>query len=297
MHELIDYITTDSQDELIRSALAEDIGSGDITTTGCLGEENRDASARLVAKSDGVLAGIDLFALTFTEFSVSSGFFGSKSVCKQELSDGDFFSAGDIIATIRADAKVLLSAERVALNFLGKLSGIASLTALYVEKVKHTKCVILDTRKTTPLWRSLEKYAVTCGGGANHRLGLFDMALIKENHIAACGSIANAINKTREYLQSISSDAAIEIEVRSEDELRQALACKIERVLLDNQTPKQIAHLVMVLQEHGAAVCSEASGNVTLDTVAGYAEAGVDYISVGALTHSAPSADFSLLID
>ncbi|MBN4076321.1 carboxylating nicotinate-nucleotide diphosphorylase [Gemmatimonas aurantiaca] len=290
MPKLTDYITTDLQIELIRAALKEDIRDGDITTIGCLGNETKESSAKLIAKSNGVLAGIDLFALVFAEFS------SGNSECERELADGDSFSAGQMVATVRADASVLLTAERVALNFLGRLSGIASLTALYVAKVKHTKCVILDTRKTTPLWRALEKYAVVCGGAQNHRSGLYDMALIKENHIAACGSIREAVTRTLEYLQRQNRKVVVEVEVRSEDELREALDCGVERILLDNQTPKQIAPMVTLAKRHSSSVLCEASGNVTLDTVTEYAEAGVDYISIGALTHSAPNADFSLLI-
>lgn len=291
MPRLTDYITTESQRELVAAALAEDIGSGDITTAGCLGEDCGRSQAKLIAKSAGVLAGLDLFALAFTELG------NSDSNCQRELEDGAAFSAGQTIATVSADSAVLLSAERVALNFLGRLSGIATLTAQYVKKVAHTKCVILDTRKTTPLWRSLEKFAVACGGGHNHRLGLYDMALIKENHIAACGSICGAVTKVRNYLRDRDRGAPIEVEVRTEEELLEALDCGVERVLLDNQTPKQVARMVALIGERAPGVQCEASGNVTLDTVAEFAEAGVDFISVGALTHSAPGADFSLLIE
>jgi nicotinate-nucleotide pyrophosphorylase (carboxylating) len=291
MPKLTDYITTTSQVDLIKAALEEDIGSGDITTDGCLGETATKSTARLIAQSDGSLAGIGLFALAFEVLS------GSESSCELTVEDGARFVAGQEIAALNAPTPALLSAERVALNFLGKLSGIATLSAKYVDEVKHTKCVILDTRKTTPLWRQLEKYAVACGGAHNHRLGLYDMALIKENHVAAAGSICKAVECVREYLRTQERGAAIEVEVRNETELRDALDCGVERVLLDNQTPETIAHMVALVRELAPGVKCEASGNVTLDTVAAIAETGVDYISVGALTHSAPCADFSLLIN
>ncbi len=295
-YNLSDYIQPEPLRKMVGRSLVEDIRSGDVTTAASLGKQGsiRTARAILRAKSDGVLAGTELFRLAFELQD-------EKSQCRFALSDGSALTADIRLATVNGSLAGLLSAERVALNFLGHLSGIASHTAAFVEKVKHTSCVILDTRKTTPLWRALEKYAVRCGGGQNHRAGLYDMILIKDNHIAAAGSITRAIENVRAYFASKSDHdsllANMEVEVTSTSELSEALGLGVTRLLLDNQSPAALTELVQLARKINPAAKLEASGNVTLENVADYAASGVDYVSIGSLTHSAPIADFSLLIE
>lgn len=295
-YSLSDYITPVALREMVRQTLAEDIGAGDITTIGSLGVDNSSQGARAIlrAKSGGILAGSELFRVAFELLD-------EKSACRFAQSDGSTLKAGIRLATVSSAISGMLSAERVALNFLGRMSGIASHTAKFVEQVKHTSCVILDTRKTTPLWRALEKYAVRCGGGQNHRAGLYDMVLIKDNHIAAAGSISQAVEYVRAYCSSKSDHGSLlknmEVEVTSAPEVREALGSGVMRLLLDNQNLDQLSDLVGLAREINPAVKLEASGNVTLENVADYAASGVDYISIGSLTHSAPAADFSLLIE
>jgi nicotinate-nucleotide pyrophosphorylase (carboxylating) len=292
MRPLHTYISETELQRKVDFALSEDIGEGDITTEGALGKEQlqRNIAARLVAKSDGILSGRELFKLTLKSVEEST-------VCNFSIEDGKHFSAGDVLAEITGPAGAILQAERTALNFTGKLSGIAALTGRYVAAVSHTKCRILDTRKTTPGWRTLEKYAVNCGGAVNHRIGLFDMALIKENHISAAGSIAQAIENVRQYLETVKKPGvAIEVEIQNGAELKVALQAKVDRVLLDNQSADELSKLVTTAREISASVELEASGNITLTNVANYAETGVDFVSIGALTHSAATADLSLLI-
>ncbi len=292
MRPLQSYIPKDELLRQIQYALAEDIGDGDVTTVGALTAERRKAivSADLVAKVDGVLAGAEIFSLVFQSVSedVKLTF---------NIGDGSHFANDDILAHLAGPAAALLQAERTALNFIGLLSGISSLTARYVQAVAHTKCKILDTRKTTPGWRSLKKYAVNCGGAVNHRMGLFDMALIKENHISAAGSITLAVENIRDHLKDIDkAGTPIIVEVQNSAELKEALQVKVNRILLDNQSPSQLRTLVTEARALSPQTQLEASGNVTLANVAEYAETGVDFISVGALTHSAKVADFSLLM-
>ncbi|HSG99919.1 MAG TPA: carboxylating nicotinate-nucleotide diphosphorylase [candidate division Zixibacteria bacterium] len=290
---LADYLSEAELRAVVSAALAEDIGAGDITTQGALGSRWDELErARLVAKADGVLAGQRAFALACEIVADTAGY-----VVEFAALDGERFATGDALARITAPRGALLSAERTALNFLGRLSGIATLTAKYVQQVKHTACVILDTRKTTPGLRALEKYAVRCGGGENHRRGLYDMALIKENHILAAGSLTQAVENVCGYLKEMNLAAALEVEIRSESELREALECGVTRLLLDNQSTASLRRLVEIARSVAPAVKLEASGNVTLANVAEIAETGVDYISVGALTHSAPVADLSLIFE
>jgi len=288
----------DSIEEIISQqvelVLMEDVGQGDITTLACI--EPKTVRAEIVAKSDGVVAGLIAVEQTFVKLD-------SKITLDVHKNDGDPFQAGDKIISIEGDSRAILTAERTALNFLGHLSGIATLASKFVKKVTGTGAVILDTRKTTPGLRLLEKYAVACGGGSNHRFGLYDMALIKDNHIAAAGSITKAVEKMRAFLESEDysrrfilkpEDVDIEVEVENDEQLREALACKVKRLLLDNQSAEQLAGLVELARSIDAGAKLEASGNVNLDNVGRIAETGVDFISIGALTHSAPSSDFSL---
>jgi len=283
--------------ELVRAALAEDVGQGDVTSLSCL--EPNPMKARIIAKSAGVLSGIEAASLVFSMVDSANGIYFL-------LNDGDKFSVGDTIATIDGFNLTLLPSERVALNFLGHLSGVATLTRKFVDRVAEYPCSILDTRKTTPGWRLLEKAAVLHGGGMNHRLGLYDMILIKDNHIASAGSVAEAIKRGREFLQtpqfrfqfeSRAEEMSIEVEVTSEVQLTEAITATVDRLLLDNQPVESLGRLVALAREQDPKVKLEASGNVTLENVAEIAATGVDYVSVGALTHSAPVADFSMLAD
>lgn len=278
----------------VELALMEDIGPGDITTLGCL--PDGVGKGEIVAKSDGFLAGLPLVETVFTKLD-------PKMRLDCLIYDSQPFRRGDRIAIIEGNRRALLTGERTALNFLGHLSGIATLTSKFVDKTRESGAKILDTRKTTPGLRHLEKYAVACGGGENHRYGLYDLALVKDNHIAAAGTITAAVENLRNFLKSKEfqeqfvtepDDIEIEVEVTSEAELKEALDCGVNRLLLDNQTPDGLKKLVDVARALRPAVLLEASGNVTLDNVAALAASGVDFISIGALTHSAPSSDFSM---
>ena len=286
----------DSTLSLVKTALAEDIGRGDLTSLACV--EPGPAKARLVAKSPGVLSGLMPALLVFHIVDSANRVFPHRK-------DGESFDIGDTILDITGFNLTILSSERVAINFLAHLSGIATLTHKFVEKIKPTTCRILDTRKTTPGWRQLEKLAVVHGGGYNHRMGLYDMVLVKDNHIAAVGSVKAAVQATRRYLDSpefrvqFMADAAqikIEVEVTNEQQLRDAIGAGVDRLLLDNQSVDSLGRLVTLARSMNPQVELEASGNVSLDTVAAIAATGVDFISVGAITHSAPVSDFSLQI-
>lgn len=282
--------------DLVKAALAEDVGPGDLTSLACL--EPDPVKARVVAKCDGVLSGIVPFMMAFEIVD-------SANVVRPLIHDGDPFKSGDIVIEVDGFNQTVLASERVALNFLGRLSGIAALTRRFVDRLGSHPCTILDTRKTTPGWRWLEKAAVRHGGGGNHRMGLYDMILIKDNHIASAGSITRAVALTREYLHTPdfrlqfdckAEDIQIEVEVTSESELIEALSCGVTRLLLDNQSIESLASMVKRARSINPEAKLEASGNVSLDTVAAVAATGVDYISVGALTHSAPVADFSMKV-
>ncbi|RLE29812.1 carboxylating nicotinate-nucleotide diphosphorylase [Candidatus Acetothermia bacterium] len=264
---------------LIELALAEDVGSGDLTTESTI-PEGRSGQAAIVAKAHGVLAGLPVAAEVFRRVDARIGF-------EALALDGEPVAPGDVVARLQGPLPGILTAERTALNFLARLSGIATTTARFVDAVAPYKAVILDTRKTTPGWRLLEKYAVRCGGGRNHRLGLYDMVLIKDNHIAACGSISEAVRRVR----AAGGEVPIEVEVRTLEELEEALGLGVDRILLDNMdqaTLREAVHLA------GGKVPLEASGGITLENVAQVAACGVDFISVGAITHSAPALDLSL---
>jgi nicotinate-nucleotide pyrophosphorylase (carboxylating) len=270
---------------LVNAALEEDVGAGDWTTLWTI-PEDAQADARIVAKAQGVLAGTELVTLVFARLDAR---------VRVELlaGDGDRVQPGDVVCTISGPARAILTGERTALNFLQQLSGVASMTRTFVDAVAGTRTRILDTRKTTPGLRLLEKAAVEAGGGMNHRVGLYDMVLIKENHIAAAGGIAQAVERVR---KQNATGLEVEIEVRNLDELRQALTAGVDRILLDNMDLDALRAAVDMTQGTSPRPLLEASGNMTLQRVPDVAETGVDFISVGALTHSPPALDLSLLI-
>lgn len=273
--------------DLIGAALAEDVGPGDWTTLWTV-PETATGTARIVAKGAGVVAGTEVATEVFRRVDPSLE-------VEVLAGDGEAVVPGDLVMRVRGSARSLLTAERVALNFLQRLSGVATLTREYVRAVDGTGCRILDTRKTTPGARALEKAAVRAGGGENHRFGLHDMVLIKENHIAAAGGIRAAV----EAVRGRNADGlAVEVEVTSLEELDEALAVGVDRVLLDNMAPETMREAVARARaSRSGAPELEASGGIALDTVRRAAETGVDFVSVGALTHSVPALDLSLLLD
>lgn len=281
-------ITAEEMRELVARALAEDLGDGDVTGEATVPAE-RMASARIVQKGPGVVFGLDLVVETMAQTGVEEvEKLAPEAEWRQDV------PAEVLVA--RGSARSILAAERTALNFLGHLSGVATLTARYVEAVAGTEARILDTRKTTPGLRKLEKAAVAAGGGTNHRMGLFDAFLIKENHVALAGGIAKAVHAAR----AAHPELPIEVEVRDLDEAAYALGTGADRLLLDNMDPATMRAAVALRDEHasgGEVPTLEASGGVTLETVRGIAETGVDFISIGALTHSAKNLDFSLLLE
>jgi nicotinate-nucleotide pyrophosphorylase (carboxylating) len=266
---------------VVRAALAEDLGrAGDITSAACIPLGTR-MRARFAARKAGTIAGLDCVRLAIAALDPTADY-------RQIASDGQAVADGAVLAEVEADARALLSAERVALNLLGRLSGVASLTAAYVQAVEGTGAKIVCTRKTTPLLRTLEKYAVRCGGGVNHRFGLDDAILIKDNHVAACGGVGPALRRAKAAAGHL---IKIEIEVDTLAQLDEALPYGPDVVLLDNFSLADLR--TAVARAKGRAVL-EASGGVTLETVRAIAETGVDVISSGALTHSAPSLDVGL---
>ena len=271
-------------DPAVASALAEDLGlAGDITTDATIAPAIK-ATAVFAVRKPGVIAGLDVAAATFRHLDASTSF-------QKLVADGARVEAGTVLARVSGAARTLLTGERVALNFLGRMSGIATLTQRYVDAIAGTRAHIIDTRKTTPGLRAFEKYAVRAGGGMNHRIGLFDAVLIKDNHIAVAGGIAAAIEAARARAGHM---VKVEVEVDTLDQLKDALTHRIDAVLLDNMTPAQLAEAVGLV---AGRVITEASGGVNLESVRAVAEAGVDLISVGALTHSASVLDIGLDID
>lgn len=267
--------------ELIQAALKEDMPRGDITTES-LALTPRQGIARLIAKEDIVLSGTAAFEQTIHALE-------QNAKIKWHFEEGDSILNKQIICTIQGDLIQILKAERIALNFLGHLSGISTFTNKFVKKVNHTKTKILDTRKTLPGYRELEKRAVVHGGGVNHRHNLSQAILIKDNHIAVMNGITNAVKRTREH-----SQLPIEVEARTIDDVKEAVQIKVNRILLDNMNNDLIKESLKIIP---SAVQTEASGNMNLDRVQSVAELGVDFISVGALTHSAPCADISMMFD
>lgn len=273
--------TATQLESIVRRALDEDIGDGDVTTL-CTLPVDAVAEGSFYAKQAGVVAGLEVARLAFSLVDERVRFF-------PRVADGDRVARGDVIATVTGPARALLSAERVALNFLQRMSGIATMTRQFVDAVGGSSAVILDTRKTVPGLRLLDKWAVRLGGGQNHRAGLYDMVLIKENHIAAVGSISEAVARVRAGDERA---RAIEVEVTNLNELEEALSLDVDRIMLDNMSLAEMREAV-----HLAAgrVPLEASGNVSLDNVADVAATGVGYISIGMLTHSVKALDISLL--
>jgi len=280
-HPSLPSLPKDIVDAAVRTALNEDLGlAGDITTNATV-PAGAFAQAVIAARKPGVIAGIALAEAAFQAV-------GSDVSIKIEIDDGKTVKSGTVIARIAGEARTLLTAERVALNFLGRLSGIATLTRRYVDAVAGTRAKIVDTRKTTPGLRALEKYAVRCGGGYNHRVGLFDAVLIKDNHIVAAGGISPAIQAAR---AAVGHMTKIEVEVDTLAQLETVMLQKVDCVLLDNMKPAELSKAVKIV----AGRClTEASGGVSLETVREVAESGVDLISVGALTHSAIVLDLGL---
>ncbi len=274
-------------DQIVQMALSEDIGSGDITTLLTV-PENAETSAEIIAKQPGIIAGLDFVQAIFKSSILESPSAEVRTIVLLTIKDGDRVNAGDCIAKISGQPRTILTGERCALNILQRMSGIATLTSEYVNLVSNTKARILDTRKTTPGLRRLEKYAVTVGGGHNHRFGLSDGILIKDNHIAAAGSIAAAIDAVR---NGAPATMKIEVEVTNLVQLNEAIAARADIIMLDNMSVEEMRKAVEIV--NGRALI-EASGGVNKDTVKAIAETGVDIISVGALTHSAPSLDISL---
>jgi nicotinate-nucleotide pyrophosphorylase (carboxylating) len=267
--------------DLIRAALKEDMPSGDVTTES-LAMKPKQGEAALKAKEDFVLSGANAFEETIL-------FLEPQAKIKWQFNEGDLVYKGQNICSIEGDMIQVLKAERVALNFIGKLSGIASLTRRFVKEVEHTSTKILDTRKTTPLFRELEKRAVQHGGGHNHRFNLSDAVLIKDNHIALCGGISKAVSRLRE-----NCSLPVEVEASNLEQVKECVSLKVSRILLDNMNNET---LKMALELIPKEIQTEASGNMTIERVKSVAQLGVDFISIGALTHSAPTADISLLFD
>lgn len=271
------------EDRLIDLAFAEDIGDGDHTTLCCIPEDAMGKS-HLLIKEEGVLAGVEVAKRVFARFDPTM---------KVEvlINDGAHVKVGDIAMVVTGKVRSLLQTERLMLNIMQRMSGIATMTDKYVERLRGTHTHVLDTRKTTPGLRMLEKQAVKIGGGMNHRIGLFDMILLKDNHVDFAGGIANAINRCHEYLKAKGLDFKIEIEVRNFDELQQAMDCGgINRIMLDNFSVPDTKKAVEMI---GGRYETESSGGITFDTIRDYAECGVDFISVGALTHSVKGLDMS----
>lgn len=275
-------------EELVERALAEDVGDGDRTTLWTVSAAAR-GTARIVAREAGVLAGLEPTGLVFGRVS-------PHVAIEWETEEGEVVESGSEVARIRGPVRALLTAERTALNFLSRLSGIATLARRFVRAVEGTGVVIVDTRKTTPGWRALEKAATAAGGVENHRFGLYDMVLVKENHVRAAGGLGAALRRVRERARA--EGTPVEVEVADPDELEEALGDPPDRILLDNMTPQQLRRAVERVRARGAPrPVLEASGGVTLANVRSVAETGVDLISVGALTHSAPALDLSLLLE
>ena len=265
--------------DLVKAALAEDLAGGvDVTSVATIAAD-AELKAEFVARESGVVVGIEMAKAVLTEVGVAG--------IEVLVQDGAFVKVGDVLIKVTGNARAILLAERTALNFLGHLSGIATLTNQWVKAIAGTKCEIRDTRKTTPGWRELEKFAVHMGGGTNHRMSLSDAALIKDNHIAAAGGVKAAFNAVRSAFPT----APIEIEVDTLEQLAEVLPLKPDLVLLDNMTPEQCRSAVSIV---AGQTKLEASGGITLDKARSYAETGVDFLAIGALTHSAKNFDIGL---
>lgn len=272
---------------LIRLAFAEDIGDGDHTTL-CSIPETEEGQSRLLIKEEGVLAGVDIAIEVFHTFDPGLQ-------VEIFLHDGSHVKPGDVAFVVSGKIRSILQTERLVLNIMQRMSGIATITNSYMKLLEGTATKVLDTRKTTPGMRILEKQAVRIGGGENHRIGLFDMILLKDNHVDFAGGIEKAIRGAQNYLKEKNKKLKIEVEVRTLDELEEALRVGgVDRIMLDNFTPAQTFDAVKIVKAVNEHVELESSGGITIDTIREYAETGVDYISVGALTHSVKSLDMSL---
>jgi nicotinate-nucleotide pyrophosphorylase (carboxylating) len=281
-------------EDYIRLALEEDIGSGDHTTRACIAPE-QIGRAKLLVKADGILAGMSTAMQVLTRVD-------PKLELRAMRTDGDRILAGEVILEVTGSVASILQGERLFLNILQRMSGIATRTRAWSDEIAHTACRLMDTRKTTPLHRAMEKEAVRCGGGVNHRMGLYDAILIKDNHVDACGGIREALEAVRKYLEREGLQIPVIAEVRNLDELRIALqAGRMDRVLLDNFPVPNLREALTVMRNHAtdgaeSMPATEASGNIRLENLVEYAETGVDFLSVGALTHSVEALDLSLKI-
>ena len=262
--------------------LKEDVGSGDHSSLASI-PLGTNGSSQLILKEDGVIAGLELAQALFAHVD-------EQVIFTPKMKDGEFLKKGTILATAEGPVHSLLVVERLMLNLMQRLSGVATQTHDLVQMVRHTGVTLLDTRKTTPGLRLLEKWAVTMGGGANHRIGLFDMIMLKDNHVDSAGGITTAVKNTREYLRKNSLDLKIEVETRSLDEVREAIDNKVDRIMFDNFSPDTCKEAVAIVSGRAE---TEASGGITVDTLKDYAETGVNYISIGALTHSVKALDIS----
>ncbi|MDR0516787.1 MAG: carboxylating nicotinate-nucleotide diphosphorylase [Fibromonadaceae bacterium] len=275
---------------LIRLALDEDIRIGDFTSAWTLPAKQIQTAA-LIAKESGVIAGLPIIQLVFDELRLN--YKGSDVKIEIFVADGDMVKTGDKIATLTGETKTLLSGERVMLNFLQQLSGVASITNKFANALKGGKTKVLDTRKTVPGFRTLQKYAVLAGGGANHRMGLWDMVLVKDNHIAAAGGVLQAWETVK---KQNTQNLKVEIEVENLEQLKSLLGLGVNRIMLDNMDNETMRKAVRIVRDSGDSVELEASGNMTLERVAEVADIGLDFISVGALTHSVKALDISMRI-
>ena len=272
-------------DSLLTLAFAEDVGDGDHTTLSTIPADEM-GTQRLIVKEEGILAGVEIAAKVFEKFDPSLKM-------TVYITDGTHVRPGDVAFEVTGPVRSLLQTERVMLNIMQRMSGIATQTARYQARLDGLKTKVLDTRKTTPGLRMLEKEAVRIGGGMNHRIGLFDMILIKDNHVDFAGGITQAVNAAKAYCREKDKDLKIEVEVRNTDEIREALAAGIDRIMLDNFTPERTREAVELIHSLDDKVEIESSGGITLDTLRDYGECGVDFISVGALTHSVKGLDMS----
>jgi len=271
-------------DEIIKNALQEDIGDGDHSSLSCV-PENRVGVAKLIVKGEGILAGVELAERIFKTFD-------SNLEINVFIKDGATVKFGDIAFEVKGSSRSILATERLVLNFMQRMSGIATETNKMVQKVAGTGVKLLDTRKTTPGIRYMEKWAVRIGGGHNHRFALYDMIMLKDNHIDYAGGIKPAIERANQYLKATNKKLKIEVEVRNESELKEVLEIgNVDRIMLDNFTPERIKAIINTIPK---SIETEASGGITNETIKSFAETGVNYISVGALTHSFKSMDMSL---
>lgn len=270
---------------MIRLALAEDVRTGDVTSAWTI-PENQNQHARLIAKEDGVLAGLPIIELVFNELKANVNVVLHKQ-------DGDCVKKGDLIAELSGSTRELLTGERTLLNFIQQLSGVATVAHIFQEALKAGKTKVLDTRKTLPGFRTLQKYAVRVGGGSNHRMGLFDMVLVKDNHIAAAGGVLEALEVVK---KNNAENLMVEMEVETLEDLKKILHKGVDVIMLDNMSNEMMAEALEIIKESGDKVLVEGSGNMTLERAKEIATLGLDYISVGALTHSVKALDISMRI-